>query len=426
MPKCFISPPQGSESQGLQFVYRSFFYLDRHLTAPLLKERELFLRHLHKQGASREGIQNAACYLLRAIETLNLQKLRIVERSEIDRVILKLWGHELKKDTHFKGSASAYGFRSIVMKWLRFCDCFRPKKQLLRLPPKIAGYKAHLVSRHLQASTIERNVSSALSFYRWLASENIALSRVTIIDVDKYLTSKRPKGWAAENSRHATQSIRSFLYYAEARAWCRHDIARCVRRPSACRFAPLPQGRKWSEVKQLLRSIKGNDIPAARAKAALSIFATYALRIGEMSRLKISDFDFVKKTLFVRRSKNGMAQQYPLDEKVAYAVRQYVNMRRKSCDHLFLTIKTPYRPARAKSFYGITYYRLSKLGVTNGRRGPHAIRHARATELLRLGLTLRQVGDFLGHRDPESPLIYAKYSMESLRKVADLTMRGLL
>jgi site-specific recombinase XerD len=50
--------------------------------------------------------------------------------------------------------------------------------------------------------------------------------------------------------------------------------------------------------------------------------------------------------------------------------------------------------------------------------GPHSIRHACATTLLRRGVTLKDIGDVLGHRVPEATLIYCKLAVEDLRLVA--------
>ncbi len=47
-------------------------------------------------------------------------------------------------------------------------------------------------------------------------------------------------------------------------------------------------------------------------------------------------------------------------------------------------------------------------------------------QLLRGGMTIREIGDFLGQRHPESPLFYAKFDVEMLREVADFSLEGLI
>jgi len=42
------------------------------------------------------------------------------------------------------------------------------------------------------------------------------------------------------------------------------------------------------------------------------------------------------------------------------------------------------------------------------------------------GLSLKEIGDQLGHTDPDTTRIYAKVDLTSLREVADFDMGGVL
>jgi len=46
------------------------------------------------------------------------------------------------------------------------------------------------------------------------------------------------------------------------------------------------------------------------------------------------------------------------------------------------------------------------------------LRHACASHLLQRGLTLKEIGDHLGHRSPDTTRIYAKVDLAGLRQVA--------
>jgi integrase/recombinase XerD len=54
--------------------------------------------------------------------------------------------------------------------------------------------------------------------------------------------------------------------------------------------------------------------------------------------------------------------------------------------------------------------------------GPHGLRHACAARLVADGLTLKEIGDHLGHRSTSSTRTYAKVDLSSLRQVGDFDL----
>src|SRR5207237_1027025 len=93
---------------------------------------------------------------------------------------------------------------------------------------------------------------------------------------------------------------------------------------------------------------------------------------------------------------------------------------------VFLTLLAPFRPMARGSVGGAVSRRLHALGVPLGRYGAHALRHACATHLLAQGMSLKEIGDHLGHRSPEVTRIYAKVDLAGLRSVGDFGLEGLL
>jgi site-specific recombinase XerD len=68
---------------------------------------------------------------------------------------------------------------------------------------------------------------------------------------------------------------------------------------------------------------------------------------------------------------------------------------------------------------------MRKLAIELDHVGAHSLRHACATRLLDKGTSLKDIADFLGHRDMHSVSIYAKHDIRTLRKVADFRLAGL-
>ena len=65
-------------------------------------------------------------------------------------------------------------------------------------------------------------------------------------------------------------------------------------------------------------------------------------------------------------------------------------------------------------------------GVEAAHRGGHALRHACAVRLLAEGLTLKEVGDHLGHRSTSATSTYAKVNMVALREVGAFDLGDVL
>jgi site-specific recombinase XerD len=69
---------------------------------------------------------------------------------------------------------------------------------------------------------------------------------------------------------------------------------------------------------------------------------------------------------------------------------------------------------------------MRRSGIQAPHRGPHVLRHACAGHLLARGLSLKEIGDHLGHRRPDSTRIYAKVDLPGLREVAAFDLGGLV
>jgi integrase/recombinase XerD len=77
------------------------------------------------------------------------------------------------------------------------------------------------------------------------------------------------------------------------------------------------------------------------------------------------------------------------------------------------------RALRGASAIGsIVRHSLLRSGVEAPTLGAHQFRHGLATEMLRRGATLGEIGDVLGHRDPQTTTIYTKVDIQALRKLA--------
>jgi integrase len=178
----------------------------------------------------------------------------------------------------------------------------------------------------------------------------------------------------------------------------------------------------------VLKLTEDNQTVDIRDHALLLLLTVYGLRAGEVVRLRLNDFDWEQELLTVRRSKSGRSQIYPLSRVVGAALIRYLREARPpaSLREVFVTRHPPFRPMDRGTLYLIVARRLRAVNPSLSHYGPHALRHACATHLLEQGLSLKEIGDHLGHRHPDTTRIYAKVDLTRLRQVADFDLGGAL
>lgn len=155
-----------------------------------------------------------------------------------------------------------------------------------------------------------------------------------------------------------------------------------------------------------------------------------AISARALSHRAVNQIAFVQtaSTMFAMAPMLGRPRRHlKMPRPDAYLLR-YVQQVRPRCAlrNLFLTIKAPIRPLAPSSLHHLVASRMRSLDIRCPRQGPHALRHACATHLVAEGLSLKQIGDHLGHRSPHATRTYAKVDLGGLRQVADFSLGGLL
>lgn len=398
----------------------------RHESAPLLKEREQYLTHLLQQGFRREYLRTTAGYLVHIVRVMNMNSMRMVSRREIEAAGQAWASYEgpLRKKLNLSGSSSV--FVRVAQGWMRFHGRLAtpPANRFHRLIAEFTD--SMLTTRGLAQDTVRSYSSRAFGFLKWFSERHENLEFLCLRDVDDFLANKRAAGWSLGTIASQCQALRSFLRYAEIRGWCAPGLPLGIRSPRIPKYDGRPKAPTWAEVRRLLDSVKGLSPSELRAKAILLLFAIYGLRSSEVAGLQLTDFDWRNETFSVRRAKRGGVQQYPIQYEVGEGIIQYLQTGRPRSlsRHVFLSKYPPHGPLDHSAMWQIVATRMRKLGIKLEHVGPHSLRHACATRLLQKGASLREIADFLGHRDIKSIGIYARYDIRSLRRVAAFRLAG--
>jgi site-specific recombinase XerD len=286
-----------------------------------------------------------------------------------------------------------------------------------------------LRDRGFSPDTIKQRRWSINHFLAHIDAAGLQLSQLTVAQVDELLLKMvRDQGYARKTIRTRVTALRSFFRFAEERGWCRPHLAAAIMAPRMFPHESLPLGPSWDDVQRLIASAQGDRRVDIRDRALLLLLAVYGLRAGEVVALRLEDFDWEQEIVTVRSGKRQRPRIYPLCQPVGDAVLRYLQEVRPRSDRreVFLTLLAPFRPLSVSGLGNIPRKRLRVLGVILPHYGTHALRHACATHLLAQGLSLKEIGDHLGHRSPEATRIYAKVDLAGLRIVGDIDLEDLL
>jgi site-specific recombinase XerD len=356
--------------------------------------------------------------------------MRRVSPREINSAARK-WANDQGKFRHLAaGPSSGPTFIWLAKQWFRFHGKLVVPSRRFAFTDELQEYSDFMTTeRHLSAATIRGRIGQTTCFLRWCSRHQRLrqLSLISLNNVDRYFSANANR-WSAVSVSSCAAVLRAFFTYAESRQWCRAGIACGIKGPAISLGSFVPDGPKWHEVLRLVRSTNGNTPVEIRARAILMLLSFYGLRRGELVRLQLNDFNWRERVFTVRRSKRGGLQQFPLRSDVSKAILRYIKSARprSSCSHLFISFHPPFGAIHPVSINQIVRSRLEQLHIKTKHKGPHALRHACATELLGQGSSLMDIADFLGHRNCRSVRIYAKFDIQTLRQVSDLDLVGAL
>lgn len=399
--------------------------IERHQAAPLLEERSAYLAHCADQGRTKSSMRLIAQHLLVFIDYLPLTAGREIDIEQLHAAADR-WVNRQPHPPHV--TDYYYGrkrFISDARQWLHFLG-------RLRQPEGPQRPYTHMIQAYADSMTHERGLSPHTMRSRcWVLDEFLSrfwqqqcpFHQIEIGDIDAAIVRKGEQDGYARTSMQAYATVlRSFFRYAEHRGWCAPGLATAIRSPRLFADTPLPKGPSWEHVQQLLTTTEGERPKDIRDRAIILLFAVYGMRVGEVRRLSLDDLDWAQEYIYVTRPKSGRRQTYPLSYTVGEAILRYLRDVRPRVPYreVFLRLRAPHGPLSSGVLYDIVSDRLRSLALPLSHYGPHALRHACATHLLAQGLTMKEIGDHLGHRKADTTRVYAKVDLVGLRQVANL------
>jgi integrase/recombinase XerD len=247
----------------------------------------------------------------------------------------------------------------------------------------------------------------------------VCFDKLRPTDVHRFVV-RQAQTVSLSRAKLAITVLRSFLRFLQQRGLLRTDLSAAVPGVAGWRLTHLPKALSIEQVERLLASCDRQTPAGRRDYAILMLLARLGLRGGEVSALTLDDIDWEHGEIAIRGKGQRLAR-LPLPADVGVAITDYLRRDRPVCStrRVFIRIRAPRRGFVSLSVICCIVRRaLKRAGLDPAFKGAHLLRHSLATDLLRRGASLTEIGQVLRHSQPDTTQIYAKVDITALRAIA--------
>lgn len=246
------------------------------------------------------------------------------------------------------------------------------------------------------------------------------LNRNLVSDFLDWLEAQRKVSVTTRNQRLA--AMKAFAHYVQYRnpEYLENCTDIITMRPKKHEKPVIPFLTE-DELKALLAQPDPSTRHGLRDLTLLSLLYDSGARVQEITDLQLKDIRLTNPAMVTLTGKGRKARQVPLMKETCTLLDTYI----RNFDLNSEPLTTPLffnKKGEALSRYGITYILkkyVSKAELDGSARkiSPHGLRHTKAMHLLRAGVNMIYIRDFLGHVDISTTEVYARIDAEMKRKV---------
>ncbi len=254
----------------------------------------------------------------------------------------------------------------------------------------------------------------SVSTYRYIAHKfltlnhggaGVALSYLRAPDVTRFVI-QQAKVLGPKRAALTVCALRSFLQFARFRNYIISDLRTAIPKVPGRSLTVVQKALPMDQIIKVLSSCDRSNPRGRRDYAIILLLARLGLRASEVVSLELDDIDWQEASITVR-GKGRSVSKLPIPTDVGEALVDYLRSGRPrtSSRALFFSVKAPVTALNFPTAIGhIVERALSRARIDCPRKGAHLFRHALATEMLRQGASLPEIGEILRHRSPQSTM----------------------
>ena len=243
--------------------------------------------------------------------------------------------------------------------------------------------------RNYSARTIESYQACVKRFFEYCKKEP---KRVTKKDIREFLDKLIERGQSGNTINVNLNALR-FVFEGLLRRRMRLDI-RYSKKP-----LQLPVFLEKEEAKAFLDSVENE-----KHRLMVELMYSAGLRVSELCNLRVNHLEIEKGYGFVRRGKGNKDRVFIIAESVKQKIKNLIESEQLNVED-WLFISNRKRQYDVRTIEEIVKKARKKVGI-NKNIHPHTLRHSFATHLIENGYSLTEVQSLLGHKSPETSMIY--------------------
>jgi len=276
-----------------------------------------------------------------------------------------------------------------------------------------------------QRGLSDRTVNACLQYFERFMTfkfgEDLGdIRQITAANVTSFLLKLRAPDAAPRNTTIPThlRTLFNFLFWSGR---TRQDLGKVIPKVKTLKTTKIPRYLAVEDVNKLLAAAHDGENSGRRNYAMLLVMARMGLRAPEVIAIQLDDIHWRLGELLVR-GKGKLNDRMPMPSDVGEAIVDYIRNERMGNERmLFVSSRAPYRPfkdAQVLRWILQKAYDATGLAPPQPFVGSHILRHSLATDMLRSGASLQEIGELLRHRSRMTTTIYAQHDIDALRSIA--------
>jgi integrase/recombinase XerD len=246
------------------------------------------------------------------------------------------------------------------------------------------------------------------------------LSKIAAADIARFMQHLTSRGKPFRDKTPPSH-LRNFFQFLFKSGTTNANLTPSVPRIAQRYASTLPRYLTPEQVDAVIAAVKADTARGRRNYAMVLLMARLGLRAAEVIAIQIDDIDWRAGELLVR-GKGQLHDRLPLPSDIGEALANYIRQDRVTTSRaLFVWHRSPHMPfADSQVISDVLRKAFERTGLNPPTRyvGSHILRHSLATDMVRRGASLAEIGEVLRHRARRSTMIYAKLDVEGLRSVA--------